>query len=49
VVSYVLKRPGSDEEIAIRGAIDRVLPIMPEVISGKSDLAMNALHCDPES
>lgn len=48
VVSYVLKRPSSDEESAIRGAIDRALPLMPEVVGGESDLAKNKLHCDPE-
>ena len=44
VVDYVLQKPSPDDRIAIERAIDRALEVVPEVISGGLERAMNSLH-----
>lgn len=44
VSKYVLSRPTSAEEIEIRYAIARTLTILPDILSGKFQKAMNQLH-----
>jgi len=44
VVDYVLQKPSPDDRIAIERAIDRALDVVPEVISGDLERAMNRLH-----
>lgn len=44
VVDYVLQKPSPDDRIAIERAIDRALEVVPEVISGDLERAMNRLH-----
>jgi peptidyl-tRNA hydrolase, PTH1 family len=44
VVSYVLGRASSDDEAAINRGIDDVDPVLPFLVSGDYQLAMNRLH-----
>ena len=44
VVDYVLGRPGRDERAAIDTAIRRALDVMPLVVEGRVEAAMNELH-----
>lgn len=44
VVDYVLKPPGTSERRSIDNAINDTLRIMPDIIAGKSQQAMQALH-----
>lgn len=44
VVNYVLKPAGRDEQIALDLAIDKVLGVMPAVLSGDMNTAMLKLH-----
>lgn len=46
VADYVLSRPSQNDEIAITNAIDRSLEIIPQVIAGDSQKAMNKLHTE---
>lgn len=44
VVGYVLKPPGRDDRILIDRAIDDVIRVLPDIIAGKTEAAMQALH-----
>jgi PTH1 family peptidyl-tRNA hydrolase len=44
VVGYVLSRASRDDEAAIRRGIDDVDPVLPLLVSGGYQLAMNRLH-----
>ena len=46
VADYVLSRPNQNDEIAIINAIDRSLEIIPQVIAGDMQKAMNVLHTE---
>ena len=46
VADYVLSRPSQNDEIAIINAIDRSLEIIPQVIAGDNQKAMNVLHTE---
>ena len=46
VADYVLSRPNQNDEIAITNAIDRSLEIIPHVIAGDTQKAMNILHTE---
>ena len=48
LADYVLSRPNQNDEIAIANAIDRSLEIIPQVIAGDSQKAMNVLHTESE-
>lgn len=43
-LSWVLGRPGADDEAAIRAAIERALDHLPRILEGEMPLAMNTLH-----
>ncbi|WP_006786708.1 aminoacyl-tRNA hydrolase [Thiorhodospira sibirica] len=49
VVSYVLERPSHVEAKAIDEAIAHTLPLIPQMITGQFDKAMNTLHARPAS
>ena len=44
VVDYVLRKPSKEERREIDNAFDRALGVIPDVLEGKFELAMNALH-----
>jgi PTH1 family peptidyl-tRNA hydrolase len=44
VVDYVLERPSRDDETAIADAIDRAARVLPELVAGEIQRAMNVLH-----
>lgn len=44
VVNYVLDRPSLSDRELLRGAIDRVVEYIPQILLGKIKEAMNALH-----
>jgi PTH1 family peptidyl-tRNA hydrolase len=44
VHDYVLHRPSRDDDIAIRQGIDEALAVLPDVVTGQWDRAMNQLH-----
>ena len=44
VVDYVLRRPSKEDRQQIDDAIYDALNVIPDVIEGKFDLAMNSLH-----
>lgn len=44
VTSHVLKKAASDDRIAIDNAIDAALRVLPEVLDGELQKAMNELH-----
>lgn len=44
VVDYVLHRPNQEDEKKIREAIDESLKILPQIIAGDFEKAMNSLH-----
>ena len=46
VADYVLSRPKQNDEIEINNAIDRSLEVIPDVISGNIQKAMNNLHTE---
>ncbi len=46
VTGYVLGKASQDETIEIENAIERALKLLPEIIDGKQQLVMNALHSD---
>lgn len=47
VHNYVLKRASVDEQIEIDHAIDRIMSVLPLIIAGESQKAMNELHTTP--
>lgn len=44
VTPWVLGRPSADDEQSIRGAIDASLSVLPELLAGRIDAAMQRLH-----
>jgi PTH1 family peptidyl-tRNA hydrolase len=44
VVDYVLRKPSKDDRREIDNAFDRALGVIPDVLEGKFELVMNALH-----
>lgn len=46
VTSYVLKKPSTDEKIAIDNSIDKALSIIDKVIVGEMQSAMTLLHTE---
>ncbi|MBS0003061.1 MAG: aminoacyl-tRNA hydrolase [Thioalkalivibrio sp.] len=44
VIGYVLERPGREEEIAMRQAIDAALGIVDDLVGGDWDRAVRRLH-----
>ena len=44
VVDYVLHKPSTEDRRRIDDAIDNALNVIPDVIAGKFERAMNALH-----
>ncbi len=44
VTAYVLSRPSPEDRIAIEAAIDRALAVLPQVVAGELQAAMNRLH-----
>lgn len=44
VTGYVLGRPSREDENRIRAALDEATALLPELIAGRVDLAMNRLH-----
>lgn len=48
VPDYVLSRPAAEERKAIDEAIERALQVMPQVLAGDMQAAMQRLHTDPE-
>lgn len=47
VVGYVLGRASSEDEAAIRSAIDAGLKLLPDILAGHADRVMNALNRRP--
>ncbi len=45
---YVLQRPPAEERAEIDAAIERSLGLMPQILAGDFQSAMNKLHTDPE-
>lgn len=49
VTPYVLSRPTAEEAAKIRGALDRAVDVLPDVLADDVARAMNTLHtADPE-
>lgn len=48
VPGYVLARPTAEERKAIDEAIERALEVMPQILAGDMQAAMQTLHTDPE-
>jgi len=44
VTGYVLSRPSPEDRIAIDQAIDRALAVLPQIVAGDLQAAMNRLH-----
>lgn len=44
VTPWVLGRPGAADEQAIRGSIDAALAVLPDVMAGRIEAAMQRLH-----
>ncbi len=44
VVGYVLKNASRDDRLAIDQAIDRTLTVLPDIIAGNTEAAMQELH-----
>jgi len=47
VSNYVLKKASVDDQIEIDHAIDRIIKVLPQIIAGDSQKAMNELHTTP--
>jgi PTH1 family peptidyl-tRNA hydrolase len=47
VVDYVLSRPRPEEREAIESAMEAVLDLLPQVLDGRLEHAMNTLHRAP--
>jgi peptidyl-tRNA hydrolase, PTH1 family len=43
---YVLERPNAEEKTAIDAAIDKSLVVLPQLVAGDMQSAMNTLHTD---
>jgi PTH1 family peptidyl-tRNA hydrolase len=48
-VDHVLGKPSADDRAAIEQAIDRALDLLPEILAGEYQRAMNEMHRDPET
>ncbi|MCX7962174.1 MAG: aminoacyl-tRNA hydrolase [Burkholderiales bacterium] len=48
VPDYVLSRPPAEERAAIDAAIERALAVIPLLLAGETQAAMQRLHTDPE-
>ncbi len=46
VTDYALSRPSSDDRSRIEHALERTLPVMPDLINGHFDRAMQQLHTE---
>lgn len=44
VLSYVLNKPSHEERKSINDAIQKTITVMPTILSGEMDKAMNLLH-----
>jgi PTH1 family peptidyl-tRNA hydrolase len=44
VVNYVLHPPSAADRTLIRAAIDDAIAVLPLVVAGQAELAMNRLH-----
>lgn len=44
VASYVLKKSTHDEEIEMRNAMDKAVQVIPDILTGKQNMAMKQLH-----
>lgn len=44
VINYVLQRPSKSDQAKILAAIDDSLMVLPDVVEGKTEKAMNRLH-----
>ncbi len=44
VTSWVLGRPGKDDEAALLRAVDDALAVMPDIVQGQFEAAMRQLH-----
>jgi PTH1 family peptidyl-tRNA hydrolase len=49
VADYVLSSPSPADREAIDGAIDRALAIVPELLDGRTEIAMQKLHSTPKA
>ena len=49
VADYVLSSPSPADRDAIEGAIDRALAIVPELLDGRMEIAMQKLHSTPKA
>jgi PTH1 family peptidyl-tRNA hydrolase len=45
---YVLQKPSADDRAAIDAAIDKSLAVLPQILAGDVQSAMNKLHTEPE-
>ena len=45
---YVLQKPPAEERAAIDAAIEKSLALMPQILAGDFQSAMNKLHTEPE-
>jgi len=45
---YVLEKPPADERAAIDAAIDKAIELLPQILAGEMQSAMNKLHTEPE-
>jgi len=45
---YVLQKPPAEERAAIDAAIDKAIELLPQILAGEMQSAMNKLHTEPE-
>ena len=45
---YVLQKPPAEERAAIDAAIEKSIALMPQILAGDFEVAMNKLHTEPE-
>jgi peptidyl-tRNA hydrolase, PTH1 family len=45
---YVLQKPPAEERAAIDAAIDKSIELLPQILAGEMQSAMNKLHTEPE-
>jgi peptidyl-tRNA hydrolase, PTH1 family len=45
---YVLQKPPAEERAAIDAAIDKSIEVLPQILAGEIQVAMNKLHTEPE-
>ena len=49
VMSYVLSRPSPEDREQIEGAIDAAVSVLPAIVRGELERAMNVLHTRPRN